>query len=208
MLGIVALLYGGITYTKREKVLDIGPIEATTQTRETIPLPPVFGALAIVGGIALYSQWQGGRAAPSRQAWLPPLGGRLREAIHRLATATAFRLKPEATPVVELQTNTASSGWRRRTASASSGRWSSISKSAKSNPGPTVHPTSVYDPVVQSGLPSTGRDHLDGPPAGRPTRPRTCRVISLKPAAALTQLERISPRSSATPRRTRRGASG
>ena len=54
VLGIVALLYGGITYTKREKILDIGPIEATTQTRETIPLPPVFGALAIVGGIALY----------------------------------------------------------------------------------------------------------------------------------------------------------
>ena len=54
VLGIVALLYGGITYTKREKILDIGPIEATTQTRETIPLPPVLGALAIVGGIALY----------------------------------------------------------------------------------------------------------------------------------------------------------
>ena len=54
VLGIVALLYGGITYTKREKILDIGPIEATTQTRETIPLPPVFGGLAIVGGIALF----------------------------------------------------------------------------------------------------------------------------------------------------------
>jgi hypothetical protein len=54
VLGIVALLYGGITYTKREKIIDIGPIEATTQTRETIPLPPLFGALAIVGGIALF----------------------------------------------------------------------------------------------------------------------------------------------------------
>jgi hypothetical protein len=54
VLGIVALLYGGITYTKREKILDIGPIEATTQTRETIPLPPLLGALAIVGGIALF----------------------------------------------------------------------------------------------------------------------------------------------------------
>ena len=54
VLGIVALLYGGITYTKREKILDIGPIEATTQTRKTIPLRPVFGALAIVGGIALF----------------------------------------------------------------------------------------------------------------------------------------------------------
>ena len=54
VLGIVALLYGGITYTKREKILDIGPIQATTQTRETIPLPPLLGALAIVGGIALF----------------------------------------------------------------------------------------------------------------------------------------------------------
>ena len=53
-LGIVALLYGGITYTKREKILDIGPIEATTKKRETIPLPPLFGALAIGGGIALF----------------------------------------------------------------------------------------------------------------------------------------------------------
>jgi len=53
VLGIVALLYGGITYTKREKVLDIGPIEATAKTRKTVPLPPLFGAVAIVGGIAL-----------------------------------------------------------------------------------------------------------------------------------------------------------
>ena len=54
VLGIIALLYGGITYTRREKILDIGPIEATTQTRDTIPLPPVLGVLAIVGGIALF----------------------------------------------------------------------------------------------------------------------------------------------------------
>lgn len=53
VLGIIALLYGGITYTKREKILDVGPIEATAETRETIPLPPVLGVLAIVGGIAL-----------------------------------------------------------------------------------------------------------------------------------------------------------
>jgi hypothetical protein len=55
VVGIIALLYGGISYTKREKILDIGPIEATTQTRKTIPLPPLFGALAIVGGIALFA---------------------------------------------------------------------------------------------------------------------------------------------------------
>ena len=53
VLGVVALAYGGITYTTREKVIDIGPIEATAENRETIPLPPVLGALALIGGIAL-----------------------------------------------------------------------------------------------------------------------------------------------------------
>ncbi len=52
-LGIVALIYGGISYTNREKVLDVGPIEETTETRETIPLPPILGALALIGGVAL-----------------------------------------------------------------------------------------------------------------------------------------------------------
>ena len=53
VLGALALAYGGISYTKREKVLDIGPIEATTETRETIPLPPLLGGLALAGGIVL-----------------------------------------------------------------------------------------------------------------------------------------------------------
>jgi hypothetical protein len=53
VLGAVALAYQGITYTTREKVLDIGPIEATKEERKTIPLPPVVGAVALAGGIAL-----------------------------------------------------------------------------------------------------------------------------------------------------------
>jgi hypothetical protein len=53
VVGLVALLYGGISYTRREKVLDIGPIEATTETRETIPMSPVLGALALAGGVVL-----------------------------------------------------------------------------------------------------------------------------------------------------------
>ena len=53
VIGVIALAYGGISYTREKKVLDIGPIEATTKTRETIPLPPVLGAAAIVGGIAM-----------------------------------------------------------------------------------------------------------------------------------------------------------
>jgi hypothetical protein len=53
VVGALALAYGGISYTKREKVLDIGPLEATTETRETVPLPPVLGAIALAGGIVL-----------------------------------------------------------------------------------------------------------------------------------------------------------
>ncbi|MBI3344585.1 MAG: DUF3185 domain-containing protein [Gammaproteobacteria bacterium] len=53
VLGVVALAYQGITYTTQEKVIDIGPIEATAETEKTIPLPPVLGVLALAGGIVL-----------------------------------------------------------------------------------------------------------------------------------------------------------
>jgi len=53
VFGIVALVLGGITYTKREKVLDIGPITATTERHKTIPLSPIVGIAALAGGVAL-----------------------------------------------------------------------------------------------------------------------------------------------------------
>ncbi|NUR56905.1 MAG: DUF3185 domain-containing protein [Acidobacteria bacterium] len=53
VIGVIALAYGGISYTREKKVVDLGPLEATTKTRETIPLPPVLGAAAIVGGVLL-----------------------------------------------------------------------------------------------------------------------------------------------------------
>jgi hypothetical protein len=53
VLGALSLAYGGITYTRREKVLDIGPIEATAERQKTIPLPPVLGGIALAGGIGL-----------------------------------------------------------------------------------------------------------------------------------------------------------
>lgn len=53
VVGVIALAYGGISYTREKKVLDIGPLQATTKTRETIPLPPVLGIAAIAGGVAL-----------------------------------------------------------------------------------------------------------------------------------------------------------
>lgn len=53
VVGIAALAMGGFSYTKREKVLDIGPLQATTETRKTIPITPVAGVAALAGGIAL-----------------------------------------------------------------------------------------------------------------------------------------------------------
>jgi len=51
--GVLALMYGGFTYTKREKVIDLGPIQATSETHKTVPLPPILGGAALVAGVVL-----------------------------------------------------------------------------------------------------------------------------------------------------------
>jgi drug/metabolite transporter (DMT)-like permease len=53
VLGALALAYQGINYTHQEEVLDIGPIHATAEKHERIPLPPIIGGLALVGGAVL-----------------------------------------------------------------------------------------------------------------------------------------------------------
>jgi uncharacterized membrane protein HdeD (DUF308 family) len=53
VLGVVALIFQGITYTTHKDVIDLGPIHATAEHKKTIPLPPVLGAIALVGGIVL-----------------------------------------------------------------------------------------------------------------------------------------------------------
>jgi hypothetical protein len=52
-LGIAAFAYQGITYTTREKVVDLGPIQVTAEKTKTLPLTPIMGAIALVGGIVL-----------------------------------------------------------------------------------------------------------------------------------------------------------
>ena len=52
-LGIAAFAYQGITYTTREKVVDLGPLQVTAEKTKTLPLPPIVGAIALVGGIVL-----------------------------------------------------------------------------------------------------------------------------------------------------------
>lgn len=53
ILGLGGLVMQGISWTTEEKVLDIGPIEATKEEHHSVPIPPVAGALALAGGVAL-----------------------------------------------------------------------------------------------------------------------------------------------------------
>ena len=53
VLGIVGLAWGGFNYTTREKLVDIGPLHATHEENHTVPVPPIAGAAALIGGIAL-----------------------------------------------------------------------------------------------------------------------------------------------------------
>ena len=52
-LGIVAFAYQGISIKTREKAVDLGPIQITHDKSRTLPLPPIVGAISLVGGIAL-----------------------------------------------------------------------------------------------------------------------------------------------------------
>jgi uncharacterized membrane protein YidH (DUF202 family) len=53
IVGVIALTLGGISYTKREKVIDAGPLQVSADKEKTIPLPPVLGGICLVGGIVL-----------------------------------------------------------------------------------------------------------------------------------------------------------
>lgn len=53
VLGLLALVYQGFTYTQRETVIDLGPIQATADREKTVPLSPIVGVVAVAGGIAL-----------------------------------------------------------------------------------------------------------------------------------------------------------
>jgi len=56
ILGILALVYQGIGYTKHKEIVNIGPVHATSDEHKTIPLPPILGAIALVGGIVLIAR--------------------------------------------------------------------------------------------------------------------------------------------------------
>jgi uncharacterized membrane protein YidH (DUF202 family) len=53
VLGVIGLLYGGINWTRKDKVIDAGPIEITADKHERVAIPPIAGGLLVVAGVAL-----------------------------------------------------------------------------------------------------------------------------------------------------------
>jgi UDP-N-acetylmuramyl pentapeptide phosphotransferase/UDP-N-acetylglucosamine-1-phosphate transferase len=53
IIGVISLVFQGITYTRHKKVLQVGSFQATTEQHKTIPLPPIIGGVALVAGVAL-----------------------------------------------------------------------------------------------------------------------------------------------------------
>ena len=52
-IGLVGLLWGGISWTREKTVVDVGPVDVRAQERETVPIPPLVGGVALVAGIVL-----------------------------------------------------------------------------------------------------------------------------------------------------------
>ena len=56
VLGILGLVYGGVSWTRKDKVIDAGPIEITKDKTESLPLPPIAGVVMLVAGVALLAK--------------------------------------------------------------------------------------------------------------------------------------------------------
>ena len=53
VIGVAAFAYQGITFKTREKAVDLGPLQVTTEKTRNIPIPPIVGAIALIGGVVL-----------------------------------------------------------------------------------------------------------------------------------------------------------
>jgi hypothetical protein len=53
VVGVAALLYQSVSYTSRETVIDIGPLQATADRERTLAIPPALGMAVVLGGAAL-----------------------------------------------------------------------------------------------------------------------------------------------------------
>jgi hypothetical protein len=53
ILGVVGLTYGGISWTTKEKVIDVGPLQVTRDKTQSLPLPPIVGGVCLLAGVVL-----------------------------------------------------------------------------------------------------------------------------------------------------------
>jgi uncharacterized membrane protein len=53
VLGGLALAHQGFSYSRHERVMDVGPMHVTREDHERVSIPPILGGLVLVGGIAL-----------------------------------------------------------------------------------------------------------------------------------------------------------
>jgi hypothetical protein len=53
VVGVIGLAYGGITVTRQKKDVDLGPIQVSHETHDTLPLPPIAGGACLVAGVAI-----------------------------------------------------------------------------------------------------------------------------------------------------------
>jgi hypothetical protein len=53
VLGVAGLIFGGVSYTTREKVVDVGALHVTAEKQHTIPILPIVGGVVLAGGIAV-----------------------------------------------------------------------------------------------------------------------------------------------------------
>ncbi len=54
LAGVAALIYGGFSFTSQKKAVDMGPIQVNKTEHHSVPVPPLLGVVAIIGGGALF----------------------------------------------------------------------------------------------------------------------------------------------------------
>jgi hypothetical protein len=52
-IGLIALLWGGVSWTERKTVVDAGPLQVQADEHKTVPIPPILGGIALVAGVLL-----------------------------------------------------------------------------------------------------------------------------------------------------------
>ncbi len=53
VVGLIGVIYGGLTWTTEDKVVDLGPIQVNKDKTHSLPVPPIAGGLCVVAGAVL-----------------------------------------------------------------------------------------------------------------------------------------------------------